>query len=241
MRDRRRWAELVYGRIVALYPSRFREQYGHEVEMVFKELLDDPDIPAWRLWLAVLRDLPDSVLREHLTHLKGGPSMGRSWLPDRVVLRRGAIVGCAILVVWVTFRGFHIGALIDQSPLPHDIASVLWVPLLLSPLLLFGPAGFLGARRTGTLGGGLWAGLVTGLIASLTVPGDYLMRHFWIASLPDAFFTYAITAVVCMVVAGLGAAVAVLLSKGSRGRLAGWWAIQLHWLADRLAPHHRAS
>ena len=142
--------------------------------------------------------------------------MGRSWLPDRVVLRRGAIVGCAILVVWVTFRGFHIGALIDQSPLPHDIASVLWVPLLLSPLLLFGPAGFLGARRTGTLSGGLWAGLVTGLIASLTVPGDYLMRHFWIASLPDAFFTYAITAVVCMVVAGLGAAVAVLLSKGSR-------------------------
>lgn len=97
-------------------------------------------------------------------------------------------------------------------------------------------AGFFGALRAGTVDGGLRAGLVTGLIASLTVPGDYLIRHNWFPTFGDAAFTLVIAAAVCMLAAGLGAAVVVLVKKGPRTQVADRWARHLRGLADGLQP-----
>lgn len=65
----------VYGLIVALYPKTFRDRYGPAMRMVFQDLLQDPEMPAWRIWFSVLRDLRGSFLREHLANLAGGLSM----------------------------------------------------------------------------------------------------------------------------------------------------------------------
>jgi hypothetical protein len=231
----RSWAEVLHRRIVTMYPPTFRKEYGHEIELVFRDLADNPAVPAWRLWLLLLSDLRHSVLREHLENLTGGRSMG-SWLPDRSAIVPGVVCGCAIFAIWFLGRAFHVGALLDQGPLLNPIASLISDALLISLLLLFAPAGFFGALRTGTLGGGLWAGLVTGLIASLTVPGDYLMRHYSFSAVHEEVFSLSIAAAVCMFVAGLGAAVAVLMRKESRTRAAGRLALRLHRLANRLKP-----
>jgi hypothetical protein len=228
----RRWAGILYRRAVALYPSPFRKEYGRDIELLFNDLASDPAVPAWRLWLMLWRDFHHSLLREHLDGIFGGASMVRDRIPGRSAVVPGVVCGFGVLLIWFTFRYFHVGALVDQSPLGREIASMIWVPLLLSPLLLFAPAGFFGVLRTGTLGGGLWAGLVAGLIASLTVPGDYLMRHNFFPTVTDAIFTIAMTAAVCMFVASLGAAAAVVLSEGPRKRFAGGLARWLRGLAD---------
>jgi len=121
-------------------------------------------LPAWRIWLSVLRDLRGSFLHEHLANLTGGRSMTRHQLPSSALLRRGAVFGCAIVLIWITFRALQVGAWLGS-------------PSLLVPWLLFAPAGYVGARTTGKFGGGIWAGLVAGLIALLTIPGDYVLFH----------------------------------------------------------------
>ena len=70
----------------------------------------------------------------------GGPPMLRSWLPGRPAVVPGAILASYALLVWFFGRLFHVGAMIDQSPLPAEIATLIWVPLFLSPLLLLAPA-----------------------------------------------------------------------------------------------------
>jgi hypothetical protein len=74
---RAHWAEILYGRVVALYPSAFRQKYGPDVELLVRDLADDPSVPAWRLWVMLWRDLGHSLLREHLENLKGAPRMVR--------------------------------------------------------------------------------------------------------------------------------------------------------------------
>ena len=71
--SRERWAEILYRRVVALYPSAFRQKYGPDVELLVSDLADDPSVPTWRLWLLLWRDLLHSVVREHLENLTGGP------------------------------------------------------------------------------------------------------------------------------------------------------------------------
>jgi hypothetical protein len=66
------------------------------------------------------------------------------------------------------------------------------------------------------------------------VPGDYLMRHNFFPTVTDAIFTIVITAAVCMFVASLGAAAAVVLNEGPRKRFAGGVARSLRGLADAL-------
>jgi hypothetical protein len=74
---RERWAEILYRRVVALYPAAFRQKYGPEVQLLVRDLADDPSVPAWRLWLMLWRDLGRSLLREHLENLTGAPSIIR--------------------------------------------------------------------------------------------------------------------------------------------------------------------
>jgi hypothetical protein len=111
-RPSRRWAERIYGLVVALYPRTFRERYGPAMRLVFHDLLQDPDMPAWRIWLSVLRDLRDSFLQEHLASLREGLSMTRHRSPSSALLRRGPVFWCAVVLTWIlswiTFRSFDL-------------------------------------------------------------------------------------------------------------------------------------
>jgi len=85
------WSERIYGVVVALYPREFRVRYGPAMRLAFRDLLEDPEMPAWRLWFSVLRDLRDSFLHEHLAsvNLRGRIAMARGRLLPGALVRRG--------------------------------------------------------------------------------------------------------------------------------------------------------
>lgn len=70
----------------------------------------------------------------------------------------GALFGVPVVVIWFAVR----------SEMFDPAAGVVVIALL------FVCAGFVGARRSRTLAGGLWVGFVAGLVSAVTVPGDYL-------------------------------------------------------------------
>lgn len=197
----------MYGLVVALYPRAFRERYGLAMRLVMRDLLDDRKMPAWRVWLRVLGDLRGSFLHEHLANLIGGLAMRRDQFLTGGMLRPGLLFGCAVLLIWITFRSFHLFGGTATSPQGWD--AVHDVLRLAAPWLLFAPAGYLGARAAGSFSGGIKAGLVTGAIAAFTIPGDYLLFHTWI---PGGAVSTAIVltayAAVAMIFAAVGAALA---------------------------------
>jgi len=211
------WAKRTYSLVVALYPRNFRERYGAAMNLVFQDLLQDPDISAWRLWVSVLRDLPSSFLREHFASLAGGLSTTRQRLPSSALLRHGAVFGCAIVVTWITFRSFHLFGGHEVSP--EGWAKVRDFLRLLSPWLLFAPAGYVGARTTGTFGGGIKAGIVAGLIALLTLPGDYLLFHHLVpGGIASTTLTLIAAAAVALLFAACGAGLATLTHRSETNR-----------------------
>ena len=132
--------------------------------------------------------------------------MTRYRLPSGAVLRRGAVFGCAIVVIWIMFRALHVGVWLGN-------------PSLLVPWLLFAPAGFVGATTTGTFGGGIWAGLAAGLIALLTIPGDYLLFHHLIpGGVVPTTLTLSAAAAVAMMFAAIGAGLAMLRTRSGASR-----------------------
>ena len=127
----------------------------------------------------------------------------------------GALVGVVVLLIWYVGRS-------DIAPL--DITFGL---ALISAL--FVAAGFVGARSSGTLAGGIWVGLVSGLVSAITVPGDYLLFHnFPFYDRMSFVFTMAISAAVVMLFVMLGALTANFPTYSHRvarsiGAFAGAW------------------
>jgi hypothetical protein len=83
------WGERIYGVFVALYPRDFRVRYGPAMRLALRDLLEDSEMPAWRIWFSVLRDLRGSFLHEHLANLRGGISMTRGRLLPGALVRSG--------------------------------------------------------------------------------------------------------------------------------------------------------
>jgi hypothetical protein len=192
------------------------------MRLAFRDLLADPDMPSWRVWLRVLGDLYGSFLYEHLANLIGGLSMTRDRFLTPALLRSGAVFGCAVLLIWITFRSLHLFGGTETNP--QGWAAVRDVLRLAAPWLLFAPAGYVGARTAGTFSGGIKAGLVTGVIAALTIPGDYLLFHKWIpGGVVSVIITLTASAVVAMFFAAIGAA----LARRSDGRGMSRWVFRL--------------
>jgi len=112
-RPQKRWALVIYRRIVRLYPSAFRQQYGADVELLVRDLADDPSISAWRLWIMLWRDLRHSVLREHVQNLTGARSiLGSNALTlgaGGVAAIAGAVMIVASALPYVYFPNTELG------------------------------------------------------------------------------------------------------------------------------------
>jgi hypothetical protein len=62
---------VVYGLLLRLYPARFRRTYGHEMEMLFADLVADQRGPGarlgtFRLWVHTLADTMLNASRERI-------------------------------------------------------------------------------------------------------------------------------------------------------------------------------
>ena len=86
-----RWTARLYEFVIVVYPREFRIEYAKNMRELFKELIDDPDIPLRDLGLRTVRDL------------LGGMTM------HRTMFRRAVLFGCVVLDMWIVGRTFHPG------------------------------------------------------------------------------------------------------------------------------------
>ena len=76
--------------------------------------------------------------------------------------------------------------------------------------LLLATAGFAGARRSGSVAGGIWTGSVAAAISSVTMPGDAVLFHLWISDPWSLTWTILVAAGVVITIVFIGAAAARL-------------------------------
>jgi hypothetical protein len=71
---KRRPAEL-YGKLLILYPARYRRQYEKPMVQTFDDMLkgEQSQLGRFGIWLRVLWDLPVSAAKEHITNGKDLP------------------------------------------------------------------------------------------------------------------------------------------------------------------------
>lgn len=155
-------AERLYARFVALYPRRFRDEYGDALRQVFRELLDDPTVPRWRVWLAVIADIPGSLLPEYVTTIAGRTEMDIAHWTRNASVRRGIAAGFALGLVWTVYNA--INNALDLDARGYALLNNGQTAAL---VLLFGFAGFAGTRRAGTVRAGTSAGVVAALVGSV--------------------------------------------------------------------------
>jgi hypothetical protein len=91
---RKPWEQRLHGLVIALHPRAFRDEFGEEMRIVMKDLLEDPDVTRRRVWLAMLGDLGNAM--------NGG-------------VKLGVISGVVILAICVANRAVDLGAA-DPSP-----------------------------------------------------------------------------------------------------------------------------
>jgi hypothetical protein len=190
---RQRWAEILYRHMVALYPTAFRREYGHDIELLVKDLESDPSVPAWRFWLMLWRDLRSSVLREHLDYVTGGLSMVRGWRPSRAdVISRWpfyasvAVLGCECMVylfggsIELGERQVMVGIDSTEAAEQARVAIELYA---IGALNLLASVAFL-LRRSGW-GWWLVIGMQVGVFALALIQGVLTdLGWFYVSSLP---------------------------------------------------------
>jgi hypothetical protein len=159
------WAERLYEVVVRLYPRRFREEYGASLKQVFRELLDDDTIPAWRVWLTVLGDLPGSVVPEHLATLRREGAMELSAsqrLLGNPFVRQGAAFGVVMGLIWIAYSVLNNTAVLDSSGY-----ALLNNGVTVALALLFGVAGLVGARTAKSIRAGTYTGVAAAVVGSV--------------------------------------------------------------------------
>lgn len=112
------------------------------------------------------------------------------------VVRRGVLLGCLMLDIWIIGRTLHPGL-------------YLGIPLVATPFLFFLVVGFIGARMSSTFSGGIALAFLTGLVSSASVLGDYLLFNILPFHSPYEFvLSMAMAGTFCLAPATVGAALA---------------------------------
>ena len=153
----------LYAALVCAYPPRFRRRYDTEMVQVFRTACRTAHAGhgVWgvvRLWLPTALDLVRSLLAEQwAANLELGGTM-MQWILDRhhPARRAGLLCGLAFGAVHAAY------ALINNlNDLDAAGGRLLNNALLVSLVVLFGVAGWRGARSTGRLSTGVRASLLT--------------------------------------------------------------------------------
>jgi hypothetical protein len=197
------WLALTaYRLLVRLYPREFRARYGPDIEKVFQDMIQDQEIPTLLVWLSVSRDLPHSLIHEHLVNLRGGRIVMRGIrAPEPGSAIAGLVVGLGIMLFWLDGRGFHLGRLAEGTPWAANA-------LLLLPCAMFVLAGFIGTRRTRNFIDGVWAGGIAAVVSLLIIPGDSLVFHRSVGSLGAGVVIVMTTGALALLFIGMGALLA---------------------------------
>jgi hypothetical protein len=188
----KRGLEFLHRLVIALYPRHFRDEFEVEMESVMHDLLEDPEMPRWRVFTGVVGDL-----------------MNR--LGD--ALRIGVLFGLFVVLIWLTNRSIDLG--------PYDPNVMIGLTLIALLFAGAGFAGTrrLHSLRGGIVVGFV-AGIVSSATVpgDAILFGTYIDPR----REPVSFFmTMTIAAAVVMLFAAFGALAADFGGLSTRARRAG--------------------
>lgn len=92
----------IYRLLLNLYPRSYLKEYKKLMEQVFKDMLKEDK--RFRIWLKVAKDLPGSLVYEHMENINGGPIKRR----DKYRLAAVVLI-CIICGILGFFLSFLIG------------------------------------------------------------------------------------------------------------------------------------
>ena len=145
----------AYGALVALYPRRFRDEYGADMMQLVRDSCEDE--PTWRVASRVVVDLAISIPAQHLEiHMHRNPSpliplIYTAVAGAGVVLAIAGGTGIALLVVGLTVAviaaTFAVIAWRRVAPVGGSIQTQHWWKLVLAGPVLVG--GVIAAAEAG--------------------------------------------------------------------------------------------
>lgn len=180
-RGKRPFAEQFYAFLLHLYPPMHHREYGPLMLQAFHDHYRETREVYGRIgimfWLEVLADEMKSILREHISSIRGGISM--QWMMKQEGVLQGVLFGLLLGVlaigdiVWtnVLFPNF-------ESDSEYGIMYAIGYLIL---FLFFVFVGFLGSRKTHRLLSGAWAGALTALLGlGITMLTFLVVDNVWL-------------------------------------------------------------
>jgi len=108
---------IVYGLLLNFYPKSYLKEYRNLMEQTFKDMLKDNN--NFKVWLRVVKELPTSLVNEHMENIKGGKMKVRD--NKRLIIAISTSIVCGI-------AGFFLSFLIGEGlmeVLSDEIAMLL--------------------------------------------------------------------------------------------------------------------
>jgi hypothetical protein len=191
-------SEQIYALLLVLYPSRFRDEYGHHMALAFRDLCRSTyyqqgvSALAW-LWLSTLIDLGATAFSEQLT-AHGGP--GKVGYKLGVGLAAGMVGGLvAGLGARLAMRGVSLAGGLTPSFTLEGTFAIMAIGLTMG--VPFGLAFML--LRSFLPGEGLWKGLIFGtLLFVIFIAPPFLFYREGEALLATPWVTVALFAPVTL-------------------------------------------
>ncbi len=112
----------IYRLLLNLYPKSYLKEYKTLMEQTFKDMLRENKTS--RTWFRILKELPGSLLHEHMENIKGGTTM----------IAKNKIYISTVVIFWITFAFFIMyfagmyTAGIEYLYLSHYIGILIGVP-----------------------------------------------------------------------------------------------------------------
>ena len=139
-----------YARLLRLYPTGYRKEYGDQMLQTLADMLDDPGRSRVAVWVSTSLDFPFSVIKQQLSYT--GEVMAHE---TPRYIKRNAAVGAVLLVpFFLALIANGLDKVINDHTLynswlwhmPALAIWVLWLPAVAAIIALIGLLAFLRQR-----------------------------------------------------------------------------------------------
>ena len=90
---------IAYRLLMYLYPKPYLKEYGKSMEQTFMDMLRDNNI--FKAWSRVAKELPSSLLNEHIKNIKGGNMQVKD--KKRLIISIFISIACGIAGFFMSF------------------------------------------------------------------------------------------------------------------------------------------
>ncbi|MGI8550531.1 MAG: hypothetical protein ACR2PL_07005 [Dehalococcoidia bacterium] len=189
-------AARFYALLLRMYPEDHRRAFGAQMLRTFKdqhqELSGHRGKTGLIFWLALVSDEAKNIAKERLVVVRKSFGSGAASQPsaEHVWMREGLCYGAVLGLLWVALNlARYLSA--NESSLRETAKSLDLGIILLGMPALFGLAGFISGRRSGSVHDGLLAGLLAAVTGAAVMVLSFIviMALFWDTVRGNAFQT----------------------------------------------------